>query len=498
MPSRAARSSWGTPRAWALALAAVSLLTGLFLFGELGRLPIQDWRPADTQAIARNFTAPGSNLFYPRIDWGGDGSGIVESELQLYPWLVSLALRVTGDVEWPGRLLSLAFTLGAVGVVFAGLRREHRAEAAALGALTLLVSRGVLQVACNVQPEALCLLLFAGAWFAFLEFERTESRRALAVYAALGALAMLVKPTAAQLGVASFALVVLRSRRLLRRWELWLAWAVMVGLLGAHLLHGQRLYAEHGNTFGVLSGGDSKTPGLDHLVDPSIVFSAVRRAVTYGTGKLGSLAVLLALWVGAGRKPLLALLAANALWTLLALRYTSSAGGNHYHLLAGVTAGHAVAGLVTWLAERRPRIPAVAAGLLLLAELGVELRSLHRTKQNPFNASAIAAAEALARRARPGELVVVRSVEVGYDAPWRTANNFQDPRVVYGARVRGWAVALDDARPESVAIPARRGARFYVEVLPRSPVPALDAWLDEHATLLERTSFGGRVFALTR
>ena len=30
------------------------------------------WRQADTQTIASNFMQPGSNIFYPQINWGGN------------------------------------------------------------------------------------------------------------------------------------------------------------------------------------------------------------------------------------------------------------------------------------------------------------------------------------------------------------------------------------------------------------------------------------------
>ena len=65
------------------------------------------WRQADTQAIALNFRDSGNNLLYPQIDWRGTGSGYVETELQLYTYLVSLLMPAEGRPEWPGQALSL-------------------------------------------------------------------------------------------------------------------------------------------------------------------------------------------------------------------------------------------------------------------------------------------------------------------------------------------------------------------------------------------------------
>ena len=81
------------------------------------------WRQADTMAMAKNFYERPSGLLWPRIDWGGDGPGFVESELALVPFVVSRAFRFVGSVEWPGQLLSLVCT------ALAGLPRASPAPA---------------------------------------------------------------------------------------------------------------------------------------------------------------------------------------------------------------------------------------------------------------------------------------------------------------------------------------------------------------------------------
>src|SRR5262245_7697315 len=47
------------------------------------------WRQADTASIAHNFVGS-YNLLYPQIHWGGSGPGYVETEFQLYPFIVAL------------------------------------------------------------------------------------------------------------------------------------------------------------------------------------------------------------------------------------------------------------------------------------------------------------------------------------------------------------------------------------------------------------------------
>src|SRR3989304_4442571 len=65
------------------------------------------WRQVDTQSIALGFLEPGGDLFHPRVLWGGDGPGYVESELALYAYCVSFGLRLWGAREEVGQVFSL-------------------------------------------------------------------------------------------------------------------------------------------------------------------------------------------------------------------------------------------------------------------------------------------------------------------------------------------------------------------------------------------------------
>jgi hypothetical protein len=457
----------------------------------------QGWREADTAAIARHFTEPGANILWPRIDWGGKGPGYVESEFQLYPYVVSLGLRLFGDRPWPGQLVSLAATLGAVVVVWRSLRARCGELPAVAGALTLLTARAVVFAATSVQPEATCLLLYVVAWSAFERWVTDGARKSLAIYALFGALAMLVKPTAAQLGVASFVWLLLARREKLRHVELWVAWFAMVTLLVLHLLHARQLFETYGNSFGVLSGGDSKLPKLEHLLMPRLWFKAATNAFVWGAGPIGTLAFLILAVRRRFDAALLALVFAAGVWTLLALRYTSQAAGTHYHVLLSVAAARAVAlslkhVLATGLV--RPRALGLGAGMALTVVIVLTLRQ-RAHHRGPLAPSILAAGALLAERAHAGDLVVVASLEPAWDAYWRTPNNFQDPRVFYLSRTHGWELAADDLTPRTLERASRAGARYYVEPEPRAE-PAIDDWLTTHARLLERTTYGGRLFAL--
>jgi hypothetical protein len=472
-------------------------LYAVFLWAFIRPTSIREWRPADTQTIARHLAEPGSSILYPRIDWGGDGPGYVEAEFQLYPWMVSRMLRIVGDVEWPGELLCLLATVAAAGVVYRGLTRAQGRLPAAFGVIAFLASPAVVYTATRVQPEALCLLLYVSAWFSFIRYESSSSWSWLAIYAVLGATAMLVKPTAAQLGISSFFLLVFRSPHRLRSPGPWLAWTFMLAVLGLYLIHGRSVYLEYGNTFGVLSGGDSKLPRLEHLLTPRLYLKAAVHAVRWGLGVAGAGALAVVLVTRRNVELVAALLIGNVIWTLFALRYTSQVAGNHYHLLGALLAAHAVALVVQTVARSRSAAMILPAlGAALAAALGLALEQRHADRSADWDAPVVAAAGELARRSHPGDLVVVRSLENRYDSYWRTPNNYQDPRIFYLSRTHGWVLGADDADPQVLVHATQRGARYYVEPVPRPGDRALDDWLQAHGTLVATTPFGGRLFAL--
>jgi hypothetical protein len=459
------------------------------------------WREADTQAIARHLSEPGSRgLFYPQIDWGGAGPGYVETEMQLYAALIAPFLRVFGNVEWPGQMISLAAIVIAAWTLFCTYARAYGERAGLVGLAAFLVAPVVTYIDTSVQPEALCLALFALAWQALLRYEAEGSKKQLAIFAACGGLAMLVKPTAAQLGIASFVVLALSGRPRLRAVFPWLAWTFMVGALGLFMWHAHRLYVEYGNTFGVLSGGDSKVPDVEHLLNLGTYRAALGTVVVWGFGYFGAVAFVVAVLRRRADAPMWGLFAANVVWTLISLRYVShiSWGGLHYSMISAVLAGHAAAALVP--REGRPRSweQLVALGLAGATSLFTLHARMGNLAAKEFAMQLIAAGEKLAVLSRPEDLVAVRSPTFAYDMSWHTPNNFEDPRVFYVANRRGWAIGSDQTAPADLEKLARLGARYYVEPARGMTRESIDGWLSEHAQLVATTDVGGRIYALSR
>jgi 4-amino-4-deoxy-L-arabinose transferase-like glycosyltransferase len=445
----------------------------------------QGWRQADTQAIARNLAHEEFDPLRPRIDWRGDGPGYVETELQLYPALIALVMKATGESELPGQLLSLIFVALAAALLHRALARRFGDRAAYVALLAVLSMQGTVVMGTSIQPDSLAFLLYVVGFVAFL-----DRRHALWIAATL--LAALVKPTTLELGITQFVFVLLTDRRALRRPVLWIGWGLVLAGVALFLLHARSLYVEYGNTFGVLSGGDSKLPALSRLTAPQTWIDLARFTIVWGIGIPAVPALAFLLWRrGVGAEEL-ALAAGATVLLLVALRYTSGPFGTHYHLPHIVLGAWLVARAVAELERATP-----TRGLLIaaaFAALLLEARALRYVRAQPPQPET-SVGRMLAAHAAPGTLVVVRARAPRIDPDWHTVNNCEDPRVFYLSRTKGWVLANDEPGAAPVADLAARGARFYAHVNQMPPDADLAAWLASHADVVA-TGPAGTVYAL--
>lgn len=93
----------GDIRFWIVVLAL------LRLYG-IANPPLEvshSWRQTTVAMVARNFYEVDANILYPRIDVGGDLSGITGMEFPLLNWLIALMAFLFGYADWYGRLINL-------------------------------------------------------------------------------------------------------------------------------------------------------------------------------------------------------------------------------------------------------------------------------------------------------------------------------------------------------------------------------------------------------
>jgi len=442
------------------------------------------WRQADTQTIARNFLHNGSNILYPQINWGGNGPGYVESEFQLYPFLIAAVMRFTGEAEYPGQVLSLIFIGLSAFVIYRGLTGYFGHGAALAGMMIFLTSQGPVHLSTSVQPDALCFLFYAAGFFTFLKYIQ-ETKISFLIWSTIFTVfAGLIKPTALNLCAVQFFIIIFKDSKQLRNPGVWLSWFIATGIVSLYLMHGYALYLTYGNTFGVI-GGDSKFATVQSLVSPILYLKLFYMTVAWGIGVIGAMAAF-CLIVKKKVGPIeWALLGGSILVAMIAFRYTTSRGyGPHYHIFASLLGSWLVAHFVYEAGKRQSKkqIIVVLTGLIVF-QYGLNLFMRQNPLECHIDPSVICMGNIAAANIGSNELVVVRSVAEAKSEPiWgRRVNNYEDPRIFYLANVRGWVLAYDDFGISTMQKYRDAGARYYIDPCYERNDTVLNEWLAHNA-----------------
>ncbi len=461
-------------------VAAVSLLIPFGIGGS--------WRECDTQAIARNFLRDGFDPMRPRVDWRGDTDGAVECEFPLYQTMIASVMVVTGEVEWPGRLISmLAIAMAAVSL-YRLLEARSGGAGALLGALVFLGSGQAMMLGARVMPDALSTAFALAGMVAFVQYLGSGKGRTLLLATVMTTVACLCKPTALQMGLLQFVWTVLLAPRRLRDLRVWLGWAAVLAIVAAWLVHGASLHHETGLTFGVASGGETKFPTLRSLRNLDIWASLGRTTLLLGFGGIGAVALLLLLLRRRLDRADLALLGVVAMGLVGTLAYSFHPGvGPQYHVFATV-AGAFIAGRA-W-PERSPRLLWVAALAAIVGTATVMLARERAFRQSCLDGAPVQTSADIAAISSPTDLTVVRSPRTRYNDAWRRRSNYEEPVLFYHAQRHGWVLPRDGFEPLALADLQKRGARIVVDQFPAETTPEAAAWLEANAEL--KADRGGR------
>src|SRR6476619_801956 len=180
------------------------------------------WRESDLGAVSRNFYSVGMNLFYPRIDWRGDGPGYAEMELPLYPWLTAATYKVFGVHDQTGRVWSFVFSLGAMLFFFLLARQFLSVFASTIAFAFFALNPLMVEIATSIQPEGLMIFSYIAAVYFFIRWLRTNTRSHYWLATFATALTLLAQAPAAHIGVFFGILLLekygLRAYRNVRVW----------------------------------------------------------------------------------------------------------------------------------------------------------------------------------------------------------------------------------------------------------------------------------------
>ncbi|MGA2382691.1 MAG: glycosyltransferase family 39 protein [Gemmatimonadales bacterium] len=294
------------------------------------------WRECDVTGIARNYYREGMHLFYPRIDWRGDGPGYVEMEFPLQPWTMAALYKVVGYHESLGRFLSFAFSLLTLGVFFSLARRLLSPAAALAASAFFALSPLVTSLAAAVQPDGLMLGFYVVAAYAFIVWLEDDSWLAYVGAVAATALAILAKANAAHLGFL-FLLLLIQSHgaRALRDVRVWAFAALSLLPAIAWYSHARGLWLTYGNSLGVSS--EYHWIGWDLIVSPGFWARLIGLDLMFVWMPSGAALAALALLARPRTRATqygLAWLAAVAVFLFVAGRTTAQSWAVYYHAVA--------------------------------------------------------------------------------------------------------------------------------------------------------------------
>jgi 4-amino-4-deoxy-L-arabinose transferase-like glycosyltransferase len=238
------------------------------------------WRQADTSAIARNFYENGFKLFYPQIDWGGNSPGFVESEFQLYPFLVSLLYALFGVSDMWGRLLSTIFSIATIYGLYL-LARKHVSEQVALWAslfyailpLTIYFGRAFMPESAIAMSSVLGIYWFS-VWL------DTGALKDYILAWFFVSLAVLLKIPTLYLGMPlAFLAWQKHGKAFLKMWELWLFASLVLAPAALWYYHAHQIYLRSGLTFGIWNFDTGKWGNLDLLTTPRFYFDVLLKGI---------------------------------------------------------------------------------------------------------------------------------------------------------------------------------------------------------------------------
>ncbi|HTR82062.1 MAG TPA: glycosyltransferase family 39 protein [Bacteroidota bacterium] len=246
---------------WAILLLAIGLRLYHINFPVAGW---HSWRQADTAAIAKNFYENGFRLLFPQIDWGGNSPGYVESEFQLYPFLVALLYKIFGVDDMIGRLLSVLFSAATVGGLYL-LTKKYCSDRVALWSafiyavipLNIYFGRAFMP-----EPAMLMFSVFGIYWFS----EWLDRGGTIYFVSSLLciALAALLKIPALYLGLPLLFLSHCKyGNGLLKQKLLWLFVLLVFLPVALWYYHAHEIFLASGLTFRIWEVGTDKWGNLD-------------------------------------------------------------------------------------------------------------------------------------------------------------------------------------------------------------------------------------------
>lgn len=184
------------PRVFLAVVCVIQI--GLHLrYISLPPVGFHQWRQTQTLAVARNFYEEDMNIFRPRVDNRGNGSGVAGMEFPLVNYLTALGYRVFGFSHTVGRAVVVLFSLLALVACYGCAARLFQVRwLAGLATLFLLFSPLFTYYSGVAMPDVPALALLLAALYFFLAYRDSGGKVPVILMAVCLMLAALIKISA--------------------------------------------------------------------------------------------------------------------------------------------------------------------------------------------------------------------------------------------------------------------------------------------------------------
>jgi 4-amino-4-deoxy-L-arabinose transferase-like glycosyltransferase len=245
------------------------------------------WRQSDTASIARNFFENGFNILYPQINWGGSGTGYVESEFHIYPFIVSLLYAIFGADDTLGRIVSVIFSVFTVFGLYLLVKKFIDEKTALWSALIYAILPLNIFYGRTFMPESMMLMCSVYAIYFFSEWlDKNHLKYSLLAWL-FTASAILIKLPSLYLGLPLLYLAILKYRSAtFKQYRLYILAVFIFVPAALWYYHAHQLLLNGGSSFGIWTYGQDKWGMFSLLIDPAwyndIVFKSIaERHLTY-------------------------------------------------------------------------------------------------------------------------------------------------------------------------------------------------------------------------
>lgn len=203
------------------------------------------------------------------MDWGGASEGYVESEFQIYPFLIAILYRFFGIHDWLGRSVSLLFFLFSAYLLFKLTEKIFDHTTAICAGIFFAISPLNIHFSRAFMPTSMLVCCSIASIYYFSEWVDREHWRFFLASCITTALAILVKLPSLYLGL-PLLYIALRKYGIAAflEWHLWLFAAFVLLPSIAWYYHAHQLFLETHLTFGISDGGYSKFGNLTYWLNP--------------------------------------------------------------------------------------------------------------------------------------------------------------------------------------------------------------------------------------